>query len=183
MQIRWKALTNSTHRRTQLIIAAHNCWTSFCFFLVQNIHFVGIILKILPVTCCVRRFPMLLIPIIQFKWLLFCHIMSNHIPPLPLVLSPSKELGTDGIVSCWGWSMGTFIVHFSFVKKWEVAHWMWTWTKIISITRKLSRSPASNIGVSRSVIEPWRAWNTNGANHVGYEFNPLAQFNNCQIWC
>ena len=94
--------TNSTHGLTQLIIAAHNCCTSFCFLLVQIFNSVGIILKILPVTCCVWRFPMVLIPIIQFKWLVFCHIMSNHIPPLPFVFSPSIELGTDRIVSSWG---------------------------------------------------------------------------------
>ena len=105
-QIRWKALNlllnnQLNHGRIQLIIAAHNCCTSFCFLLVQNVNFVGVILKILPVTCCVWRFPMVLIPIVQFKWLVFCHIMSNHIPPLPFVLSPSIELGTDRIVRSW----------------------------------------------------------------------------------
>ena len=98
----------------------------------------------LPVTCCVRRFPMMLIPIIQLKWFGYIHIVSNPIPPPLFIFSPRKELGTDGIVRSWGWGMGTFTVHFSVVDIWEVTHCVWAGTKIISITRKLSRSPASN---------------------------------------
>ena len=127
---------------------------------------------------------MLLTPIVQLKWTGFRHFAFSPFPTPTFSFCPSKELVTDGIIRCWGWKMGASIVYMTSVNKWEFAHCMWIWTKIISTTcssTKLVSSPASNINILRSIIEPWCAWNTNGVDKIGYEFNPPVQFNNGQI--
>ena len=126
---------------------------------------------------------MLLIPKVQFKWTGFWHFAFSPFPTPTFSFCPSKELVTDRIISCWGWKMGASTVYMSSVDKWEFAHCMWIGTKIISTTcsGKFVTSPASNINIFRSIIEPWCAWNTNGIDKVGYEFYPPVQFNNGQI--
>ena len=128
---------------------------------------------------------MLFIPIVHFKWTGFWHFAFSPFPTPTFSFCPSKKLVTDGIISGWGWKMGASIVYMSTVDKWEFAHCMWIWTKIIGTTyigsRILVTSPASNINIFRSIIEPWCVWNTNGIDKVGYEFNPPVQFNNGQI--
>ena len=80
--------------------------------------------------------------------------------------------------------MGASIMYMSSVDKWEFTHCMWIGSKIISITymtTELVSSPASNINIFRSIIEPWCAWNTNGADKIECKFNTPVQFNNGQI--
>ena len=141
-------------------------------------------LRILPIACCYWSFPMPLIPKVQFKWTWFWHFAFSPFPAPTFSFCPSKELVTDGVISCWGWKMGASIMYMSSVDKWKFAHCMWIWAKIISITYMTTKSvcsPASNINIFRSIIEPWCAWNTNGIDKVGYKFNPPVQFDNGQI--
>ena len=141
-------------------------------------------LHILPVACCYWSFPMPLIPKVQFKWTWFWHFAFSPFPTPTFSFCPGKELVANRVISCWGWKMGASIMYMSSVDKWEFTHCMWIGSKIISITymtTELVSSPASNINIFRSIIEPWWAWNTNGVDKIEYKFNPPVQFNNGQI--